>query len=92
MPESVVNITPGTGQKLHSFQRVVGANTVEDEIVLVGEPYLATYAVSVAATATSTVSSHLLQIMAGSTKPVLILRLWTELAVGAGLENWSCGA
>lgn len=88
MPESIVNITPGTGQKLHSFQRVVGANTVEDEIVLIGEPHLATYAVSTAAVTTVTATSHLLQIMAGSAKPVLILRIWAEVASGAGLENW----
>lgn len=75
MAESFVNVTEGAGKKLHTFQRTVGANTVEDEVVVQGEPYLASYTVSVSNTLTTTVNAHMLQIMAGTTLKVRIRRI-----------------
>jgi hypothetical protein len=77
MPESFVNVTEGSGKKLHSWQRTVGANTVEDEYVLQGENALATYCFPTlgAASSTATANSHLLQIMAGASLKVRIRRI-----------------
>ena len=72
MPESVVQVTEGSGKLLHTFQRTIGANSVEDEVVLNGEQYLATYRIATAQTSVATASSHLLQIMAGATLNVYI--------------------
>jgi hypothetical protein len=82
VPESIVNVTEGSGKLLHTFQRVIGSNTVEDEVTLQGEPYLASYttrgyAVSIAAT------SHLFQLMAGPTLKVYIRRIRITQAAAA---------
>jgi hypothetical protein len=78
MAESFVNVTEGSGKKLHTWQRTIGANNVEDEYVLQGEPALASYvAIGPAGTpsSTGTANSHLLQIMAGSSLKVRIRRI-----------------
>jgi hypothetical protein len=74
MPESLVQVTEGSGKLLHTFQRTIGANTVEDEVLITGENYLATYTVE-GAPATTTATSHLLQIMAGATLKVRVRRI-----------------
>lgn len=86
MAESYVQITEGSGKKLHSFQRAIGGNTVEDEVVIQGLPYLATYTVShVAAASAATAASHLMQIMAGSSLNVYVrrIRVWQAVLAGA---------
>lgn len=76
MPESFVQVTEGSGKKLHTFQRTVGANIVEDEVVLVGESYLPGYLVgNSVAISTVTTNSHLLQLMAGASLPVRVRRI-----------------
>jgi hypothetical protein len=76
MAESFVNVTEGSGKKLHTFARTIGANAVEDEVVVLGEQYLATYLVAPAAfITTATANSHLLQIMAGASLRVRIRRI-----------------
>lgn len=72
MAESIVQVTEGTGKKLHTFNRTIGANSVEDEVVLSGLPYLATYAVAFAGIAVGTANDHILQIMAGATLNVYV--------------------
>ena len=63
MPESIVQVNEGTGKKLHTWQRTVGANTVEDEVVLFGEPYLPTYNVrNTTAISVATANDHLMTI------------------------------
>jgi len=59
-------------KKLHFFERTIGANIVQDEVVLLGEPYLATYTLVAEGVSTATAASHLLQIMAGSALTVRI--------------------
>jgi hypothetical protein len=80
--ESIVQVTSGSGPKLHTFQRTIGANNVEDEVVLFGENYLATYTVE-AAPSTATAASHLLQIMAGASLKVRIRRIEVHQLVAA---------
>jgi len=76
MPEDFVNVTEGAGKKLHTWKRTVGANDVQDEIVIAGIPYLAKYTVgrSVAITV-ATADAHLIQVMAGATLNVYITRI-----------------
>jgi len=74
MPESLVQVTEGSGKLLHTFQRTIGANTVEDEVLITGEPYLASYCMSMATNAT-TLNSHMIQVMAGATLKVRIRRI-----------------
>ena len=91
MAESIVQVTEGSGKKLHTFQRTIGANSVEDEVVLLGENYLASYIVAPAAfVSTATANSHLLQIMAGASNRVRIRRIeiWqTGLATTVALMD-----
>jgi hypothetical protein len=76
MAESTVQVaTGGTGPKLHTYQRVVGANTVEDEVILHGEPYEASYTIRGSGISTATLDSHILQIMAGATLNVYVDRI-----------------
>lgn len=79
MPESFVQITEGTGKKLHTNQRTVGANTVEDEVVVLGEPYLAGYTMVANNIATSG-TGHVLQIMAGASLKVRIRSITIDLS------------
>ena len=75
MAESIVQVTEGTGKKLHTFNRTIGANSIEDEVVLLGENYLASYTVTTAGVSTATANSHTLQIMAGASLKVRIRRI-----------------
>ena len=86
MPESLVQVTEGSGKKLHTFQRTIGANSIEDEVTLLGENYLASYTV-VAAASAATGLSHVCQIMAGATLKVRIRRVevWQTAALTTGV-------
>lgn len=82
MAESYVQVTEGAGKKLHSFQRTIGANTVEDEVVVAGLPYLATYgATATGAVSAATADTHLLQLMAGASLNVYVRRIRVYQAV-----------
>lgn len=94
MAEAFVNVTEGSGKKLHGYDRVVGANTVIDEIVLPGENYLASYVAGSGGGAISvaTSSSHLLQVMAGASLKVRVRRImaWQlGMATAAARSNFS---
>ena len=79
MAESIVQVTEGSGKKLHTFNRTIGANSVEDEVVLLGENYLASYMI-VAAASAATANSHVLQIMAGASLKVRVRRIEVQQA------------
>lgn len=86
MAESIIQVAPdSSGKKLHTFNRTIGANSVEDEVVLFGENYLATYTISLSGIALATANSHLLQIMAGASLKVRIRRIemWQTAAITA---------
>lgn len=72
MPEGFINLTEGSGKKAHTFQRIIGANTVEDEYVIVGEPSLAEGVAATPAVSTGTANSHLAQLMAGASLNVYV--------------------
>lgn len=75
--ESFVNVTEGSGKKLHTYQRVVGANTVEDEFTIPGEPALASYVATFATAITlnNAAATQLIQLMAGAALKVLVRRI-----------------
>ena len=75
MAESIIQITAGSGTKLHSFQRTIGANIVEDEVQIPGEPYLAGYTGSYSGQGIGTSAAHLFQLMAGSSLKVKVHRI-----------------
>lgn len=86
MPESKISMTEGAGKDAHTFQRVIGANTVEDTVVIQGMPYLATYVTDDgAAMNTTTINKHMFQLMAGASLNVYIWRvsLWVSTLAGA---------
>lgn len=76
MAESIVQVTEGAGKKLHTWQRTIGANVVEDEVVLLGEQYLAAYRVRASNVSIATDNSHDLQIMAGASLRVYVRHIW----------------
>lgn len=90
MAESIVQLNTGTGgPKLHTFNRTIGANSVEDEVVIAGEQYLATYRVATAQVSLATANSHLLQIMAGASLNVYVrsIRIFQAAVVTAAAIN-----
>ena len=84
MAESFVAYTPGSGGKLHSATRTIGANTVDEEIMVLGEPYLPVYTVTAPGVASTTANSHLIEVMAGSSANLRIRKIiLTQFAGGA---------
>jgi hypothetical protein len=89
MAEAFFNATEGSGKKWHAFDRVIGANTVLGQVVLQGEPYLATYVTGRSGASWATASDHIFQLMAGASLNLYIrrIRVWqlamaTTAAVG----------
>jgi hypothetical protein len=71
--ESFVNVTEGSGKKLWTADKTVGANLVQAQKTLPAEFDYASYTVTTAGgVALATANSHLLQIMAGSSLNVRI--------------------
>ena len=77
MAETFINVTEGSGKKLHTFDRTIGANSVHDEFVLMGEQPMADYRCTTGTTYASaaTADSHLVQIMAGASLNVYVRRI-----------------
>lgn len=91
MAESLVQVNSGAGPKLHTWQRTIGANAVEDEVIIHGEPYLATYVIVPAASVSiATAADHVLQIMAGASLNVIVRKLrvfQTQVATTAAINQ-----
>ena len=76
MAEGFLQITDGNGKKAHTFQRTIGANTVEGEVVVMGEQYLAEYTVAtITPVSVATANSHPLQIVAGASNRLRVRRI-----------------
>ena len=91
MAEATVNVTEGSGKKLHAWDRSIGGNTVLDEYIQHGEPALATYQVSCTATSSATANSHVITINAGASLHVYIRRIMVfqvGLATTAAFCEW----
>lgn len=90
MAESLVQVTEGSGKKLHTWSRSIGANTVEDEAVYLADQPLASYSINTAAASLATANDHVLQIMAGASLPVYVRRIQfmqVGLATTAGFSS-----
>lgn len=86
--ESIVQVTEGSGKKLHTYQRTIGANAVEDELVIPGEHYLASYIASYGAISAANAGDDVAQLMAGASLNVRVRRIRVEavtLIAAAGL-------
>ena len=75
MSESSINVTEGSGKRLHTNDRTISSVLVQEQFVLPGEYALPTYSVLSGAASTATTDSHILQLMAGSTNHVRIRRI-----------------
>lgn len=74
MAASSIQITQGSGTRLATDSYTEGAVIVHNERVGIGDAINATYGI-VAAMSTATANSHLLQIMAGASLRVRVLRI-----------------
>ena len=85
MAENFVNVTEGSGKKLHSFNRTIGANDVHDEIVIATQQYLASYSAIYSGAPTATANSWLCQLQAGASLNVYVnrIRIVQRIAPGA---------
>jgi hypothetical protein len=89
MAESNVQVTEGSGKKLHTDSKTVGANTVEDEYTLLGEVFLASYTVYAPAISGATAAAHCMQLMAGGTNKVRVRRITVQqVAAPAGANRF----
>lgn len=87
MAESSVNVTEGSGKRLHTYDRSVSAVVVNDQFTIAGEYVYPSYIVYVGGVTTATAGDHLLQVMAGASNYVRVRRIWigqTGLASTAG--------
>jgi len=75
MAESNVNVTEGSGKKLHTNSRTIGANTVEDEYVLMGESFLAHYVNTSGAVSIATANDHVIAMNAGASLNLYVRRI-----------------
>jgi hypothetical protein len=73
--ESLISVPEAAGKNLHSFQRSVASTAVEDQVVILGPPYLATYTVTAEGVSVATSSDHLLEVMAGGSLHVRVERV-----------------
>jgi hypothetical protein len=92
MAETFTNVTEGSGKKLHAWDRTIGANTVLDEVVVLGDQYLASYTLNSQNTSIATANDHILQIMAGASLNVYIRRIvisQSAAATAAGIISFA---
>src|SRR5262245_59859384 len=75
MAESIVQVTEGSGKKLRTWNRTIGANSVEEEAVFLADTPMATYSARLDAASTATANSHIVQLMAGSSLNVYVHRI-----------------
>lgn len=76
MAESYVEVTEGSGKKLHALNRTVASQTVYDEAIAHAIPHYPTYMVRAYGVSLGVAAgSHLVQVMAGSTNNVYITNI-----------------
>jgi hypothetical protein len=74
---SFIGVTPGAGAKIATGPAYAdGGNTIQDQKVIEGEPYLAAYVVPFINVSVATLNSHLLTIHAGASLNVYLRRFW----------------
>lgn len=92
MAESIVQVTEGVGKKLHTWSYVVGANTVEDEVVVPGPYPWPTYTVVAGGISGAVSNDHLLCLNSGAALKVRVHRIrirQASLVAAAALRTFS---
>lgn len=87
MAETNVNVTEGSGKRLHAWDRTISAVQVLDEFVLPGEYPYPTYTVYAAGVSGATAAAHIMQLMAGSTNVLRIRRITVQHIVAPANAN-----
>lgn len=88
MPNSQIQINEGTGKGIAHWERTKDVGTVQEQQVVLSEPFLAGYTVSVTTAITlATAGNHLLQLMAGANNHLILRRIqvW-QLAVASAAQ------
>lgn len=78
MAETNVNVTEGSGKRLHAWDRTISATVVLDQFTLPGEYPYASYVALGAGISTATASDHVLQVMSGASSYLRIRRIRIE--------------
>jgi len=73
--ESLVQVNEGVGKKFHTINRTIGANSVEEQVVIGGDPFVAGYVLSFDAALLTTANSHVIELMAGGTLNTYVRRI-----------------
>lgn len=84
MAEAHVQVSEGSGKKLHAYSRTIDGETLLDEVVVQGIPYLDGYVARAGNVSLATADSHLLALMAGATRRVYVTAIDVEQRGAAG--------
>lgn len=83
MAEANVNVTEGSGKRLHAWDRIISATTVLDEFTLPGEYPYPTYTVLSGLVSIATANDHILCLNAGASLNVRVRRIRIEQGANA---------
>jgi hypothetical protein len=97
MAESLIAVTQGSGKNVQTFNRTTTAGSVEQEVNVLGEPFLAAYVANLGSAGSSiaTANDHVLTLNAGASLNVFVRRIivyQTVVATTAAIarfEMWS---
>ena len=83
MAESVIQVNSGSGPKIHTWNRTIGANSVEDQFLLPGEYPVASYILLFPSVSLATANDHIAAWEAGTTNVVRVRRIHIEQSANA---------
>lgn len=76
--ESKIAVTEGSGKNVHTWQRLISAVNVEEDVAIIGEPYLASYIATTGGVTAANAGDDDIQLMAGAALNVRIRRIRME--------------
>jgi hypothetical protein len=85
--ESSVNVTEGSGKRLHTWDRTISSVLVQDQYVLPGEPALATYLVPFYNISIAVADDHIIQLMAGSSNYLRVNKIYFQQVASTSAAN-----
>jgi hypothetical protein len=75
MADSSINVTEGSGKRLHTWDRTISSTLVQDQFTLPGEYPVSSYVALANGISIATANDHIIQVMAGSSLKVRIRRV-----------------
>jgi len=75
MSDTSFQITQGSGTRVHTYDRSIGGQTVNDQVVLLGIPQLAGYIAAANTISIATANDHVIALMAGTTLNLYVYRI-----------------